>query len=66
MPIRYQNSSCLPKRMGTSIPLTNVLTKQLMLNVRACMPAFSLIEIHVVISGILLQTWMAVIVGVDV
>jgi hypothetical protein len=35
-------------------------------SVRACTPASSLIDIHVVIIGIRLQTWMGVIVGVDV
>jgi len=34
--------------------------------VRACTQVFSLIGIRVVIVGIRLQTWMRVIVGVDV
>ena len=37
-----------------------------MLYVRARTPAFGFIGIRVVISGIRLQTWMRVIVGVDV
>ena len=34
--------------------------------VRACMPAFCLIGIRMVIIGIRLQTWMRVVVDVDV
>jgi len=37
-----------------------------MQNVRARMPAFGLVRIRMVFIGIRLQTWMRVILGVDV
>ena len=51
---------------GAGVSSLGIAAMCITTSVRARMPAFGLIGIRMVIIGVWLQTWMRVIVGVDV